>query len=123
MANNYTKFSEIIPCENLRQIEWLEEALTCGSRGRSVCEFDRDGDGVWVYSEDQGDLDALMDVVSAFQLQFKIITPWTLTWAGTCSRPLIGNFGGGGIIVYKGKVHWMNTWDWCTAEVRRLLDE
>ena len=120
MANNYTEFSEMIPCETQGQIEWLENALTGGSEGYPVCEFDREGDGVWVYSEDIGDLGALADVVSAFQLRFDVAKPWTLTWAGTCSEPLLGNFGGGGVVVYKGKAHWMNTWDWCAAEVLRL---
>lgn len=125
MPNNYNQFSEIIPCGTKEQQDWLMQEIAVAVEfddGERVaaCEFEADGKDVWVYSEDQGDLDALMDVVAAFQMRFNITEPWTLTWAGTCSKPLIGNFGGGGVVVYKGKTHWMNTWDWCTAEVQRL---
>ena len=125
MANNYTQFSEMIPCESKEQQDWLmqrlditvetEERLQCPD-----CEFEEDGKDVWVYSEDSADIGALADVVAAFQLRFNIDKPWTLSWANTCSKPRLNNFGGGGLVIYKGKVHWMDTWDWCTAEVRRL---
>ena len=125
MANNYPQFSEMIPCESEEQQDWLMQELAVAIEfddGETVpvCEFKADGDDVWVYSEDSGDLEALADVVATFQVEFDITEPWTLTWAGTCSKPRLGNFGGGGVVVYKGKAHWMNTWDWCAAEVLRL---
>lgn len=128
MANNYDEFSEMIPCETKEQQDYLIQELAVavefddGERV-SACEFEADGKDVWIYSQESCDLDALADVIAAFQLGFNIDDPWTLTWAGTCSKPRVGNFGGGGIVVYKGKTHWMNTWDWCTAEVRRLQDD
>lgn len=128
MANNYTQFSEMIPCGTKEQQDWLmqklgeavetEERLMCPD-----CDFAADKGNVWVYSQDVADVGALADVVAAFQLQFGVDEPWTLTWAGTCSKPRVSQFGGGGVVAYKGKVHWMNTWDWCTAEAKRLQGE
>ena len=128
MANNYTEFSEMIPCETKEQQAWLLQKLAVAIEfddGEKVptCAFETDGKDVWVYTEDSVDLDALADVVAAFQVRFNIDKPWTLTWADTCSKPRISNFGGGGIVVYKGKTHWMNTWGWCTAEVHRLTEQ
>ena len=125
MANNYSQFSEMIPCENKEQQDWLMQELAIAIEfddGERVpaCAFEADGDDVWVYSEDSGDLEALADVVATFQVEFDITEPWTLTWADTCSKPRLGNFGGGGLVIYKGKVHWLDTWNWCAAEAQRL---
>lgn len=125
MANNYTQFSEMIPCETKEQQEWLmqrlgetvetEERLQCPD-----CEFKADGENVWVYSEDSADISALADVVATFQLRFEVDEPWTLTWAETCSKPRVGQFGGGGLVVYRGKISWLNAWSWCEAEKGRM---
>ncbi len=66
MANNYTQFSEMIPCETKEQQEWLPRELAVavefddGERV-SACEFEADGKDVWIYSKDSGDLGALAD--------------------------------------------------------------
>ena len=125
MANNYSQFSEMIPCETKEQQDWLLRELAIavefddGERV-SACMFEADGKDVWVYSEDSADIDALADVIATFQLQFKVNKPWTLTWADSCSKPRLNNFGGGGVVIYKGKTSWMDTWGWCAAEAQRL---
>lgn len=128
MADNYTQFSEMIPCKTKEQQDWLLKELADGVKDddggeHPVCEFSADRGDVWVHAEDSGDLDALANAVSFFQLRFKIEEPWTFTWAETCSKPRVSQFGGGGIVVYKGKIHGMNAWDWCTAEAKRLQEE
>ena len=125
MANNYSQFSEMIPCESKEQQDWLMQELAVGIKdddgeGYPVCEFETDGKDVWVYSPEFADLDALAEVVVAFQLQFGITKPWTLTWADSCSKPRLGNFGGGGMVVYRGEFWCMSVWDWCVAEAQRL---
>lgn len=125
MADNYTQFSEMIPCKTKEQQDWLLKELADGVKDddggeHPVCEFSADKEDIWVHAEDSGDLDALADVVSFFQLRFEIDEPWTLTWAETCSKPRVGNFGGGGVVVYRGKVSWLNAWSWCEAEKGRM---
>jgi len=125
MANNYTEFSEMIPCKSKEQQDWLMRELAEAVKDDDgamypPCEFTPDGKDVWVYAEDSGDLDVLADVVATFQNVFGVEEPWTLTWAGTCSKPRLGNFGGGGLVAYRGKVSWQDAWDWCAAEVQRL---
>lgn len=133
MANCYTQFSEVIPCENEEQVEWLMGSLAtavkdegCESEdsdddGYPPCEFERDGSGVWVHSEDGGDLEALVNVICSFQEKFSIGDPWSLAWAETCSRPRVGEFGGGAIVVYKGEAEWINTWDWCEEKKKEKV--
>lgn len=138
MANNYTQFSEMIPCETGEQQEWLMQELAVAVKGEErpdpvcefeeepphpACEFEANDEGVWVCARESGDLDALADVVVAFQNVFGIEESWTLTWADTCSKPRVGEFGGGGLVVYRGKVSWLNTWSWCQAEIGRMRME
>lgn len=128
MADNYTQFSEMIFCKTKEQQEWLMRKLAVAVKDEEgeahpACEFAADREDIWVHAWDSGDLNALADVVATFQNVFEIREPWTLTWANTCSKPRTSQFGGGGIVVYKGKVHGMNTWDWCIAEAKRLQEE
>jgi len=126
MANNHTQFSEVIPCETKEQMQWLEEMLATAVRiddeeeGYPVCDLGRKADGIWVHSSDWGDLEALVGVVCAFQQRFQITEPWSLTWADTCSRPRIGEFGGGAVVVCKGEAEWLHTWSWCEDRKRAL---
>jgi len=125
MANTYTQFSEMIPCETKEQQEWLMQEIAVavydddGAR-HPACDLRADRENVWVYSEDSADIGALADIVADFQLRFEVDEPWTLTWAETCSKPRVGQFGGGGVVVYRGKVSWLNTWSWCEAEKGRM---
>lgn len=120
MANYYTEFSEVIPCENEIQRRWLEKMLATAVRdkgeGHPACEFARQAEGhMWVNSSDSGaeDLEALVLVVCGFQLKFQITEPWSLTWAETCSSPRVGKFSGGAVVVFKGKDEWLYTHSWC----------
>jgi len=125
MADYFVQFSEIVPCASKEQQEWFLRELAEGVKDGTTyppCEFSADGKDVWVYSEDSGDIGALAGIVATFQERFGIEEPWSLSWAGTCSNPRVGDFGGGGIVVYKGKATSWNTWDWCTSEMRRLQE-
>ncbi len=127
MADYWTLFSEIVPCKTKEQQDWLIQKLTGAVKDDDgtaypPCEFAAEGKDVWVHSEDSGDIGALADTVAAFQERFEVEEPWSLSWAGTCSKPRVGDFGGGGIVIYKGKASSMNTWDWYTAEARRLCE-
>ena len=110
MANNYMQFSETIPCADDEQKRWLLTALE--EEEEHVCEHGEEEDSIWVYSEDEANLDVLVALVCAFQEKFNIEEPWSLEYASTCSKPRIGEFGGGAVFCYKGKDEWLNTGAW-----------
>lgn len=75
--------------------------------------------GLWVYSDEAGNVDALCVIVRAFLKKFDVKTPFTLTWAETCSKPRLGEFGGGFIVVTQEKTYSGSTY----SMVQQVLDE
>lgn len=123
MANNYTQFSAEIPCKDLEQIQWLENELARASDGCPACDFNRQADGVWIYSEDNADIEALVKVVCEFQQRYPTHEPWGFTWAYTCSKPRVDNFGGGGVVIYEGEAEWMDIRTWCGVRMLERAKE
>jgi len=70
-----------------------------------------------LYTEESGDLEAIIPLVQAFIQQFRPDFKFTLTWAGTCSKPRCGEFGGGAIYVDRDTVDYINAWEWAQRRV------
>ena len=43
-----------------------------------------------------------------------------MEWAETCSKPRIGEFGGGAFVVSKEGSHYMNTGTWACKKIREV---
>lgn len=56
------------------------------------------------------DLNFLTLVVQAFIQKWRPDYIFSVTWATTCTKPLVGEFGGGWVIVTKDKIQTGNTW-------------
>src|SRR5208283_5389418 len=54
---------------------------------------------VWVGSEDSGDVDYTVDLVSAFLKRFGLDLVVGFEWANTCSKPRLDAFGGGAVVI------------------------
>lgn len=134
MANNYCQFSGIleIPKETKEQAvaiirkagmdhliseklaEEDEESLEYDDeRGVSFegAEVFVDGERneVWFHSEEAGSIDAVEAVARALIDYFRIDDPFVLSWAFTCSKPRVDEFGGGAFCIVRGKeTHWID---------------
>ncbi len=64
------------------------------------------GHHLWLYSEEYGNIDQVALLVQKFLQQFRPIDCWTLTYAATCSKPRVAEFGGGAVIVTASDIHW-----------------
>lgn len=42
----------------------------------------------------------------------------TFSWADTCSKPRLDSFGGGAVAITRHATDWLNTYDWCQAQIR-----
>jgi len=62
-----------------------------------------------IYCEDWGSLDGVAHLVRKFLKRFRPKECWSLTWSETCSKPRIGNFGGGWLFVTAEGVEWGDT--------------
>ena len=54
---------------------------------------------VWFYAEESGDPGKVAHLVQKFLKEFAPDQYWSLTYATTCSKPRIGEFGGGAVFV------------------------
>lgn len=66
----------------------------------------------WVYAEEYGNLDGLGSCAHvALAVTEDTDTIFTVTWADYCSKPRIGEFGGGWMVIHAGGVEYGNTHD------------
>lgn len=65
----------------------------------ATIEQDDGGTSLWIYAQESGDVEQVAYFVQLFLKQFAPDGWWTLTWATTCSRPLIRQFSGGALLV------------------------
>jgi len=108
MANNYQQSSSFI---NIPQ-DQLEQARQIVAEVESALE-DREGvvgftaeveeEGVWVHSEEWFDTDAAHELFTALVDTLDLPGQHLCSWAYTCSKPRIDEFGGGAFVVQKGK--------------------
>lgn len=134
MANNYSQFSEMITGLLPDEKRWVNDILTLDVEESdenvvrlkeelalegvvdlddwpNFCwQFDGDND-LWLYSEECCDYDHVAWFVSAFINNFRSEFIFSLTSADTCSRPRVGEFGGGWMVVSRSEIRGGNTWD------------
>jgi len=72
---------------------------------------------LWVYCEDQADLNNLVTIVQGFFRKFKPDGIFAVEWATTCSTPLLDAFGGGAVVVTATSADWFTTCDWVSKTV------
>lgn len=122
MPDYFTLFSFDV-AGNAEELDWLEAQLArlagandCGQ----PCQTARCPDGtLWLYAEDYGEVDLVAAAIAAWQLRFGKKEPVGIEFASTCSKPAIGGFGGGAILVRRGQIKGINTGDWLWHERRR----
>ena len=119
MANNYTEFSEIIECDKKQQQDWLLEQFKKDDRSYA-CAAEPDRDNVWVHSDESGDMGPVADVIAEFQTTFKITKPWIGSYCYNCDKPRISEFGGGAVVVNRGKQYWFDATSLANAKAKKL---
>jgi len=72
------------------------------------------GHHLWLYSQDHAYLDRVAHLVQKFLRTFRPGDCWSLTYSATCSKPRVGEFGGGAVFVTASDVKWLDAW--CLAE-------
>ena len=138
MADNYQLFSEIIPTLTQGERAWAERVLGCTQQpdgpddaAKILKEAGVDMDAVdldewpgfqwsidspdselWLYGEEFGNVSHVAEFVRAFLARFRPAACWHLTWAETCSRPRIGEFGGGAVFVTASAVKVFSPTSW-----------
>lgn len=131
MANNYLQFSEIINLKSKVEVEWANSFIESFERDgvddsiikrygmdiddEGLCfnyEIDRSSMELWMYSEEAGNPDHVALFVQDYFRKFDKSGCFTMTWAHWCSRPRVGEFGGGAVVVTAEKLMWLDARDW-----------
>jgi hypothetical protein len=66
---------------------------------------------VWFSAEAHGNADRLAHLIQKFLKKFRPDQCWSLTYATTCSKLRVGEFGGGAVFVTADKIRWRNAYD------------
>jgi hypothetical protein len=143
MANNYLFFSEQITEIPDTAMDWLEKVLRFDV---SNFETDEEASGVlsdmlgaevevefwpdfqyelkdnslWMYTEEYGNVEHVANVVQGLIKKFMPDLVFALTWAETCSKPRLSEFGGGCVVISKDEIQFWNTHNQADAYIGKL---
>ena len=123
MANNYLEYSAFleIPSDKIeqaraivaRKIAKLEDDDEWGYCGTCADVEER---GVWFHAEESGNTDHVEAIAKALLEELEIDNPFCCSWAYTCSKPRIDEFGGGAMVVRRGhETVWVDALDQAKA--------
>lgn len=142
MADNYLQFSESLDSLTLEEAAWLREQLAedpFANCPRFLLDFaDREADDtdygfqydlhgdsqdhhVWISAEERGDVERVAHLVQKFLRRFRPDQCWSLTYAATCSKLRIGEFGGGAMFVTTDDIRWNDSYDF-VEEQRKAFE-
>ena len=65
----------------------------------------------WFSAETNGDVDRLAHLIQKFLKRFRPDQCWSLTYATTCSKLCVGEFGGGAVFVTADEIRWESSHD------------
>lgn len=118
MANNYTQFSNVI-AENLteEEVAWLVRYLPLREtymerKGDWVNNgLEVDGDTLLAIAEESGDIQETVEASQAFFKKWRPQAVGEISWADTCSKMRIGEFGGGLVVFSAISDRWFPDWN------------
>jgi hypothetical protein len=143
MADNYLQFSENLDSLTPEEAKWLTEQLTedpttgCPrflldyedreDDDDTDCGFQHDFQGdshdrhLWISAEERGDVERVAHLVQKFLRQFRPDQCWSLSYAATCSKLRLGEFGGGALFVTAEEIKCQNAYDF-VEEQRKAFE-
>jgi hypothetical protein len=71
---------------------------------------------MWIRAEEWGYVDGVAQLMRKFLKEFRPDQCWSLTYATTCSKPRIGEFGGGAVFVTAHEIKWQNAYEFVKQE-------
>jgi hypothetical protein len=79
------------------------------------------GRHLWIYAEDNGNVEQVAWLVQKFLKQFHPDHCWSLTYANTCSKARVGEFGGGAVFVTADEIRFNDCYDF-VEEQRKVFE-
>lgn len=128
MADYFTQFSTSIAVHNKKEHDWWDKLLTVNPEefdrapqwvkdilhkianesgndpGDLDFQFELSDTGLWFYAETFGSPFNVGLAMQAYLKQFKSGETFSFTWAATCSKMRVDEFGGGYVVVTQDEV-------------------
>lgn len=117
MANDSVQSSFSMKNLTEKEMAWWEENLSWGPLELRNEERERkgqdkigeitshkDGSTLYVWGEDQFDIEGFIDLAQDFFSKFPTDRVIAFSWAETCSRPIPDAFGGGSVVITRNVV-------------------
>jgi len=144
MANNYLQFSEEITKLKPKEKEWILKELSPPTDPTEAFldqwlkdhpiddpddwehwpgfdwKIENEDSSLWLYAVDGGNMGDVIVFVQRFLKRWRPKQIFTLSWAETCSRPRIGEFGGGWLAVSANAVRSGHTREAAQAAKKEL---
>src|SRR6266550_1804916 len=122
MANNYLQFSVMFPLDNTAQVARALEianGMLAADDGLGFTAEAQDY-AVWIYAEESGDVDAVIEYAAKLGREFKLTGLWGFSYAETCSKMHTDEFGGGAVVVNlkTGHVDYVNAAGWLQEKLQ-----
>lgn len=149
MANNHSRFAEMIQDVNHEEKAWFTKELVhvedqpdfpedAKKQEEFTAQFakergiDSDAAERWpdfeyrfkdsnfyLYNEESFNLDCIVALIQRFLRRFRPDDIFKMTWAETCSAPRVSEFGGGWCVITASDTEYGNTW----AAADEMADE
>ena len=108
--------AEFAGCRAYRDMEDYDFGMH-GSEVGFQYSFDDDHDQpegwgrhMWLYTDENGEIELVAHLVQKFLRKFRPKGCWSLTYATTCSKPCVGEFGGGAVFVTAAEIKYESTY-------------
>lgn len=131
MANNYRQFAFCLKLRNKEEADWFVKTLKEASEkededGETCTDFDWDvgiEENFNVYFRDNGEfgnVEQIADFVEKYLKHFEVPGHFRISWADTCSKHRIDEFGGGFAVVTAEGTHWFNETEWLSEKISSI---
>ena len=130
MANNYVSFSFQVKCPSEEAANTLEDSLAkamdsyererLGDEDRwlNLDHAEAEGDKVWIAEMEGTDLEFLADVLQDYLRHNDPEGSIGFSWAETCSKLRVDEFGGGAVFITHDNQVWLNSYHWLHIQER-----
>lgn len=141
IANNYTQFSFAVSLDTDEEKEWAERAVAhvnqweqgddpdvAGNEfdavippdGYTFYDVEIDDDGLWFHADEAGDPDHVAQFVEEFLRRFRPDDHVGFSWADTCTKPRLDEFGGGAMVITAHGTEAMSVYQWLGEKFAEL---
>jgi hypothetical protein len=112
--------AQFIGCRAFRDLEDYDSSVEdAGFSYQFETDEDRPGGWgrhLWICADECGELDWIAHLVQKFLKQFRPNKCWALTYSETCSKPRVGEFGGGAMFITAEDIKWQSAYGFIGTE-------